>query len=103
MNIKQIPYINDLIKKRKELIFKGEYYSHTQSSDGLQTDYQNLDISVKVIEWNKDFYIERGNSAQNIKIPLEETKRLFAMVKKYNEEELARVENELTNLGVEVE
>lgn len=66
------------------------------------TECCRLKITVEFID-DKEYYPLKYTEANWIKITPGEAERLLTMVKKYNEEELSRVENELTNLGVELE
>ena len=96
MRIESIGYVNKLIKKRTEFL-------QEKLGGPLPNfeEYQRLDITVRI--FNEKFWNERSISTHGIKITPGEAQRLFAMVKTYNDDELFRVENELRDLGVELE
>ena len=97
MKLESIHLVNNLIKRRKELLQEKQFRQTVENFE----EYRRLNITVKI--YNETFWNERSIFAEGVKITPYEAEHLFAMVKTYNEEELIRVEQELERLGVEIE
>ena len=101
MRIESIGHVNLLIKKRKEIKDRLNSVCVSKELDEINC----LKISVEIFgkdDWSCR-YLNVYTDAKDIKITKYEAEHLLTMTKTYNEEELIRVENELKDLGVEIE
>jgi len=98
MKIEHLSQVSSLVKKRKEI--KQDLLGPYGSLPPYKENYY-LKITVEISD--KEYFGSKSAVACGIRITEGEVERLFAMVKKYNEEEVRRVERDLNNLGVELE
>lgn len=99
MKLEHLRHVTALETARRHLKDRLEIPTSKPASE--THDYCRLKITVEILE-DKEYYPLKYTEANYIKITSGEAERLLSMVKKYNEEELCRVENELKDLGVEL-